>query len=64
MMKCACYKNREIHLDIGPLRSKQFDRAADTLEQTLQLYSEGGAAAAAGRIVLNFILVQVLKPLN
>jgi len=43
------------------VRSKQFDRAADTLEQTLQLYSEGGAAAASGRVVLSFILVQLVR---
>ena len=42
------------------VRVKQYDRAADALHQTLQLYSERGAGAAAGRVVLAFILVQVL----
>ena len=46
------------------VRVKQYDRAADALDQTLQLYSEGGVAAAAGRVVLAFILVQVIKGLG
>ena len=46
------------------VRVKQYDRAADALHQTLQLYSEGGAGAAAGRVVLAFILVQVLTDVH
>ena len=41
------------------VRTKQYDRAAEALHTTLQLYSEGKGAAAAGRVVLNLILVQV-----
>ncbi|XP_023338769.1 gamma-soluble NSF attachment protein [Eurytemora carolleeae] len=43
------------------VRVKQYDRAADALDKTLQLYSEGGVAAAAGRVVLAFILVQLQR---
>ena len=43
------------------VRTKQYDRAAEALHTTLQLYSESGGTAAAGRVVLNLVLVQVGK---
>jgi len=43
------------------VRSRQFERAADAMQQTLELYSEAGASAAAGRVVLSFILVQLVR---
>lgn len=43
------------------VRVKDFDGAAECLHQTLGLYSEGGAGAAAGRVVLSFILVQLVR---
>jgi hypothetical protein len=41
------------------VRTKQYDRAAEALHTTLQLYSESGGTAAASRVVLNLVLVQV-----
>jgi len=43
------------------VRCKQYDEAADTLHTTLELYSEGGAGPAAGRVVLGLILVQIVR---
>jgi len=43
------------------VRVKEYDRAADTLETSLQLYSEGGAGHTAARVVLSFILVQLAR---
>jgi tetratricopeptide (TPR) repeat protein len=42
-------------------RVKEYDRAADALQVALELYSEGRAAAAAGRVVLAFIIVQIKR---
>jgi hypothetical protein len=41
------------------VRVKQYDQAAEALHTTLQLYSQSGGTGAAGRVVLNLILVQV-----
>jgi len=43
------------------VRCKQYDAAADAMHTTLELYSEGGAGAAAGRVVLGLILVQIVR---
>ena len=43
------------------VRVKEYDQAAETLHTALQLYSQGGGGGAAGRVVLNLILVQVIR---
>lgn len=43
------------------VRVKEYDRAAESLHTTLQLYSQGGGGGAAGRVVLNLILVQIAR---
>jgi len=43
------------------VRAKQIDRAAETLHNTMNLYSEAGAAPSAGRVVLSLIVIQIVR---